>query len=106
MFRKEAQRILGEDFNRAVRGAQQNNGAGGRGEPQRRPSRRDSANGQPGDLGIAKAFSSLSTAARKNLSQLAERFSQNNKASRRESGTAREFKPLVGEEVSLIFICN
>jgi len=95
MFRKEAQRLLGEDF---VRGAQQN--AGGRSDPQRRQSRPGANTTQTAnsDLGIAKAFSSLGSAAKKNLSQLAERFSQSNKATRRDSGAPREFKALVGEE--------
>ncbi len=97
MFRKEAQRLLGEDF---VRGAQQN--TAGRNDPQRRQSRPGAGANtaqNSGDLGIAKAFSSLGSAAKKNLSQLAERFSQSNKASRRDPGAPREFKALVGEEV-------
>lgn len=96
MFRKEAQRLLGEDF---VRGAQQN--TAGRNDPQRRQSRPGAGANtaqNSGDLGIAKAFSSLGSAAKKNLSQLAERFSQSNKASRRDPGAPREFKALVGEE--------
>jgi hypothetical protein len=46
-----------------------------------------------------KSLSSMGGAAKRNLSQLAERFSQSSRASNRtrngETGTAREFKPLV-----------
>ena len=107
MFRREAQRVLGEDFNRAVRGSQSGNRNTTNQANQRRPSgtRRDSANNQPVDLGIVKALSSMGSAAKKNLSQLAERFSQSNKANRNQ-GEGREFKPLAGEEVtSILPIC-
>ncbi len=67
-----------------------------------------------GDLGIMKSLSSMGSAARRNLVQLAQRFSQSNPQSNSsqqmyhrsgELGTAGEFKPLVDgndddEEVS------
>lgn len=49
-----------------------------------------------GDMGILKAISSMGGAARRNLSLLASRFSSGQQQTRNgETGTAREFKPLV-----------
>jgi hypothetical protein len=107
LFRKEAQRILGEDFsgNGGARGRQP---SAGRGAGASGPVRRDSRPSETTDLGIMKSLSSMGGAAKRNLSQLAERFSQSSRASNRtrngETGTAREFKPLVDNagDVSLV----
>lgn len=46
-------------------------------------------------MGILKSLSSMSGAARRNLSMLASRFSSQQQTRNGETGTAREFKPLV-----------
>ena len=69
-----------------------------------------------GDLGIMKSISSMGSAARRNLVQLAQRFSQSNQSSTGqqmhhrtgEMGTSNEFRPLVDghdedEEVCIIY---
>jgi hypothetical protein len=122
MFRREARALLGDDFMQQAGGAEAARGGnaptGARygtnrsGAPPAGPVRRDSAaagGANNADLGIVKAISSMGSATKRNLSQLAVRFSRNNNANgtstgaggvsggnaRRESGSAREFKPLM-----------
>jgi hypothetical protein len=64
-------------------------------------------------LGIIKTLSSMGGAARRNLSMLAARFSSSQQQTRHgETGTAREFKPLVDgngdddEEVEFVSFDN
>lgn len=95
--------MLGDEFfqEQRQRGA---NTTGNGGSNSRRGSK---AGGE--DLGILKALSSMGSAAKKNLSSLAERFQGKNSTnnpntqhvmqygeSAGESGTSREFKSLVG----------
>jgi len=110
LFRREAQMLLGEDFGSSGRSG----GAGSNrfyqpGKLPRRDSRPESntapsssaAGGTASDLGILKSLNSMGGAAKRNLSQLAERFSQSNKASnnrRPAEGPGREFKQLGDEE--------
>lgn len=122
LFRREARALLGDDFMQQAGGAGAPRGGnaptGARygtnrgGAPPTGPVRRDSAaasSSNNADLGIVKAISSMGSATKRNLSQLAVRFSRNNNANssstgasgvsggnaRRESGSAREFKPLM-----------
>jgi hypothetical protein len=56
----------------------------------------EGASNTDGDLGILKSISSMGGAARRNLSLLASRFSSGQQQTRNgETGTSREFKPLV-----------
>lgn len=95
MFQREVQAVLGRDFLQAAQQGRSPSGTqtGTQGGPARRPSKNTSTND---DLGIMKALSSMGTAAKKNLNQLALRF-QGNAA---DSNDPREFKPLVGNDVS------
>lgn len=110
LFQKEVREVLGDEFlehNRQIRNDGARSAGTGVGAPH---SRRNSRNGGGAgdeaapDLGILKALSSMGTAAKRNLSQLAERFQSgggggngvgggNDHGDR--SATAREFKPLV-----------
>lgn len=105
LFRNEARQILGEDFIQTSQRRPSQAASTGRNT---RPTNTSSATTNDGDLGIMKSLSSLGSAARKNLNQLAVRFSQNNNSSanrnssrdgnynrQSESGNVREFKPLV-----------
>lgn len=99
--------MLGDEFlehnSRQIRSDGARSAGTGVGAPH---SRRNSRNGGAGDesapdLGILKALSSMGTAAKRNLSQLAERFQNNGGGTGGandhgdRSATAREFKPLV-----------
>jgi hypothetical protein len=56
------------------------------------------------DLGILKSISSMGSAAKRNLSVLAERFTQKN-GRQNEVGTAREFAPLMEMSNMEVRIC-
>ncbi len=86
------QRILGDDFPRAGGQAASRNGSAG------------NNSNTVEDLGILKALQSMGTAAKRNISNLAERFNSKPSGSSQvmqygqsvgERGDAREFKPLV-----------
>lgn len=47
------------------------------------------------DMGIMKSLSSMGSAAKRNLSMLAERFAASGSAAGGNAGTSKEFKPLV-----------
>jgi hypothetical protein len=107
LFRREVKMLLGEDFGSAGRsGGAGSNRSGSKGGVPRRDSRPggESAPSSSGsaDLGIMKTLNSMGGAAKRNLSQLAERFSQNNKANNRRpvEGPGREFRQLGEDEVS------
>lgn len=102
MFRQEVRDVFGEDL------VDQNQTSTNTSNT-RRPSTATApgtsrtpsgATDNTGDLGIVKAISSMGSAARRNLAQMADRFSRQNTATsanarRSESGTTREFAPLM-----------
>ncbi len=108
LFQKEVRDVLGDEFfenhrqNRAGAGgsAGSNRSIGG-GATGNGNVRRNSKTGaeDPADLGILKGLSSMGSAAKKNLLQMAERFSASNNGTATNAqghvGTAREFRPLV-----------
>ncbi len=113
--------MLGDEFFNQNRQARNSNGgsrssSGATGAPVRRDSRGNAvaANDEAADLGILKALSSMGSAAKKNLSQLAERFSQGGAGAGTQTnangntGTAREFRPLVdsGNSFEVLRICH
>lgn len=122
LFQREVRQHLGDDFANNFRGQRYSVGGGGqqpRGPPvARRDPRMNGAAagttgiGSPnnvvggenaGDLGIMKSLSSMGSAARRNLVQLAQRFSSGQQSSSQqqlhhrtgEVGTSGEFRPLV-----------
>lgn len=128
MFQREVRQHLGDDFANNIHG--QRYSVGEQQQPRGPPNtRRDprvagaaastsgtgptgigspnnvaaGAGADSGDLGIVKSLSSMGSAARRNLVQLAQRFSQSNPSTTGqqthhrtgELGTSNEFKPLV-----------
>lgn len=109
LFQREVRAMFGDDFIRQTAGRQQQSTPQGRPVPARQGSaatrnsfsgnagtNTDPATASDGDMGIMKSLSSMGSAARRNLSMLAARFSSNQQQTRNgETGNAREFKPLV-----------
>lgn len=94
MFRKEVRAIFGDDFIERDTNPNRANSSAARIEKQ---------SSEAADMGILKTISSMGSAAKRNLSVLAERFSQKN-ARQTETGTAREFAPLM--EMTNIEVCS
>lgn len=107
LFQREVRAMFGDDFVRQVNSQNGRQTTGQRPTPGRQPSGAaprpsvtntstpaDQSQGEA-DLGIMKALSSMGGAARRNLSMLAQRFSTQQQTRNGETGTAREFKPLV-----------
>eukprot|EP01033_Poteriospumella_lacustris_P008159 gene8160-5875_t len=101
LFQREVRAMFGEDF---VRQAASGNAAGRQHAPRQGAAAAgrnantpaEGASNTDGDLGILKSISSMGGAARRNLSLLASRFSSGQQQTRNgETGTSREFKPLV-----------
>lgn len=105
LFQREVRAMLGDDFMMPSRTGP---GAPTPGSAHRQASRTgtegpSSANSASTDMGIMKALSSMGSATKRNISNLAQRFSagsSSGNAQRRpsrngETGNAREFRPLV-----------
>lgn len=117
MFQREVRRMMGDDFLRGDPNTEfidpRYQSGQGRGQVNRSnsvggPSRGGTINrvtphgggnnnnaNDSADLGIMKALSSMGGAAKKNLSMLAERFAASGGSGSANTGTAKEFKPLV-----------
>lgn len=123
LFQREARAMLGDDFDfasmnrRSVsRSAAEGGGGGAAAAAAQANSNNANANGNSADLGIMKALSSMGSATKRSLSLMAQRFSSGGAAggnahantnapgganaptrrySRGETGTGREFRPLV-----------
>ncbi len=118
LFQKEVRDVLGDEFfenhrqNRAGAGGSAGNnrsiGGGGAGNNVRRNSKTGAED--PADLGILKGLSSMGSAAKKNLLQMAERFSASNNGTatnaQGHTGTAREFRPLVDSAGNSFEVCD
>lgn len=113
LFQREARAMLGDDFDFASlnrRSVPRTATAGGGAAAQANSSNAN-ANANSADLGIMKALSSMGSATKRSLSLMAQRFSSGGAAgnanatggangptrrySRGETGTPREFRPLV-----------